>query len=235
MRSSLAVRRLAAMLFAAAPLLLAGCAATRGGTIPYDRTDFRPPDAPHVAPVSVSYLVAAGDTLTITVFGADALSRDYPVDPSGKISMPLIGSVGAAGMTTKALEADIARQLDQRYMRNPSVTVAVKESVNRNVTLDGSVKMPGQYPVTGDLTLIQAVALARGTDDGANPRRVAIFRTVGGQRMAAAFDLTAIRRGEAADPQVYAGDIVVVDGNRGGSAFKNILQSLPLLALFRPY
>ena len=77
--------------------------------------------------------------------------------------------------------------------------------------------------------------MAKGTSEDANPRRVAVFRVIGGQRQAAAFDLTAIRRGQSQDPQIYPGDIVVVDGSSVKSAQKQILQSIPLLALFRPF
>jgi polysaccharide export outer membrane protein len=102
------------------------------------------------------------------------------------------------------------------------------------VTVDGAVNQAGQYPIAGPMTLIQAVALARGTSDDANSRRVAVFRTIGGQRQAAAFDLTAIRRGEASDPKIYPGDIVVVDGSKIKAAQKQIFQSFPLLTVFRP-
>jgi polysaccharide export outer membrane protein len=63
---------------------------------------------------------------------------------------------------------------------------------------------------------------------------VAIFRTIGGKRQAAAFDLTSIRRGEAKDPEVFAGDIVVIDGSGVKAAQKQILQSIPLLSIFGP-
>jgi polysaccharide export outer membrane protein len=76
--------------------------------------------------------------------------------------------------------------------------------------------------------------MAKGTTEDANARRVAVFRTISGQRQAAAFDLTAIRRGEATDPQIYPGDIVVVDGSSVKAREKQILQSIPLLALFGP-
>jgi polysaccharide export outer membrane protein len=82
---------------------------------------------------------------------------------------------------------------------------------------------------------MQAVATAGGTHENANPRRVAIFRQVGGQRMAAAFDLTDIRRGEAEDPQVYRGDIIVVDGSRTRQMWRDALATIPVLALFRPF
>jgi polysaccharide biosynthesis/export protein len=82
---------------------------------------------------------------------------------------------------------------------------------------------------------MQAVALSGGTNDDANLRRVAVFRTVGGQRQAAAFDLQAIRRGQAVDPPVYPGDIVVVDGSSVRATTKQILQNIPLLSIFRPF
>ena len=87
----------------------------------------------------------------------------------------------------------------------------------------------------GPITLIQAVAMAKGTTEDANPRRVAVFRTIGGTRQAAAFDLTAIRRGESPDPQIYPGDIVVVDGSAIKAFQKQIFQTVPLLSIFRPF
>jgi polysaccharide biosynthesis/export protein len=83
--------------------------------------------------------------------------------------------------------------------------------------------------------LMRAVALAQGTSEDANPSRVYVFRTISGQRMAAAFDLRAIRRAEAEDPPIYGNDIVVVDGNRARSLFRDVIQTLPVLSLFRPF
>jgi polysaccharide export outer membrane protein len=85
------------------------------------------------------------------------------------------------------------------------------------------------------MTLIQAVALAKGTREDANARRVAVFRMIDGRRAAAAFDLTAIRRGESDDPKIYPGDIIVVDGSSIKAAQKQFFQSVPLLSLFRFY
>ena len=79
-------------------------------------------------------------------------------------------------------------------------------------------------------------ALGRGIDpQQGNPRRVAIMRRIQGQRMAAAFDLEAIRSGQSQDPDVYPGDIVVVQSNNRRGFFQDILQALPLLAIFRPF
>ena len=82
---------------------------------------------------------------------------------------------------------------------------------------------------------MQAVALAGGTSEDANAHRVAIFRTISGKRQAAAFDLVAIRRGQAEDPQIYPGDVVVVDGSSIKEGFKKVLQSLPVFSIFRPF
>ena len=100
------------------------------------------------------------------------------------------------------------------------------------MTVEGSVKNPGVVPVAGSITLLQAIAMARGVDDLANPRRVAVFRQVGGKRTAAAFDLVSIRRGQSADPQIYAGDVVIVDGSGLKQVQKNLFQSIPLLTIF---
>lgn len=215
--------------------IVSGCANKRGGSIPYATTPMQLPDAPTPVTNAVSYVVATGDILTVDIFQAEKLSKDYMVDPAGNITMPLLGAVPATGKSVPDLRRDIARRLSAQYMNNPDVSVTIKESTNRLLTIDGSVRQPGQFPVTGSLTLVQAVALARGTDENANPRRIGIFRMVDGKRMAAAFDLTSIRRGEEPDPQVYAGDIIVVDGSAGRSRLTTVLQTLPILALFRPY
>jgi len=76
--------------------------------------------------------------------------------------------------------------------------------------------------------------MAKGTSEDANARRVAVFRTIGGQRQAAAFDLTAIRRGQSQDPEIYPGDIVVVDGSSLKAAQKQVLSTIPLLSIFGP-
>ncbi|AQR76045.1 polysaccharide biosynthesis/export family protein [Sphingomonas sp. LM7] len=229
-RAAKPVAMIACVLFSA---LLAGCN-TRGGPVPYDVADFGPPDQPKMS-TGADYRLSAGDTLSIIVFRVEELSRDYQVDPVGNIAIPLIGAVPVAGHTTAEIKQTVVAKLNERYLRDPDVTVVVKEAAARVVTIDGSVKLPGAYPATGDLTLLKAVALARGVDKDANPKRVAIFRTVEGKRMAAAFDLTMIRRGEAADPQVFSGDIVVVDGSGSQSVFRDLLATLPVVALFRPF
>jgi polysaccharide export outer membrane protein len=137
-------------------------------------------------------------------------------------------------MTADDLTVELARRYGENYLRNPQIAVGIAESRGSVITLEGSVTQPGMYPVLGRTTLLQAIAMARGLHELANPRRVAIFRQVDGQRMAAAFDLTTIRAGEGPDPEVYRGDIIVVDGNSGRQTWLDVLRSLPVLSVFSP-
>ena len=214
--------------------LLAGCADKPGGPIPYVET-FSAPDPTPIAPLGAGYKIAPMDTLTVKVFKMPDLSGEYEVDLTGHISMPLIGEVPAVEVTTAELDRRLTEKLGEKYLENPDVSVGVKTSTRRSVTVDGAVKESGSFPVNGPLTLMQAVALAGGSTENANIRRVAVFRTIGGTRQAAAFDLFAIRRGEAKDPAVYPGDIVVVDGSSVKTVQRQILNSLPVLSIFKPF
>jgi polysaccharide export outer membrane protein len=219
-------------------LLLGGCA-TRGGDIPYDVSEqqFGQPDAPSAQVGNAAhYRIAPLDKLNVTVFQVPDLSRErVDVDLGGNITLPLAGTLRAVDLTTEELQTLIEQALAQRYLRDPDVTVTVAESSRRHITVDGAVRQPGQFPIAGPTTLIQAIAVARGTSESANPRRVAVFRQTQGQRMAAAFDLTAIRRGNAEDPVIYTGDIIVVDGSSLRAIQREIMNTLPLLSIFRPF
>lgn len=220
--------------FVAAMLALAACADSAGGPIPYN-VPLGAPDAPSVVPLESDYKIAPMDTVTVKVFKAPDLSGDYEVDLTGHISLPLVGEVEAANLTTAQLDERLTQSLGQKYFENPDVSVGVKASTKRSVTVDGAVKQAGSFPVAGATSLMQAVALAGGTTEDANAHRIAIFRTISGKRQAAAFDLVAIRRGQAEDPQIYPGDVVVVDGSSVKEGFKRVLQSLPVLSIFRPF
>lgn len=219
-----------------AMVLVTACQSSRGGPIPYATQELAPPDRPAAAAIGEDYRITTGDKLAVTVFRVEDLSAEYRVDLAGNLAMPLIGNVQALGRTTGELRDEIARRLGERYLRDPDVTVSVTESTNNRVTVEGGVRQSGLFPVTGRTTLLQAIAMASGVDpQNGNPRRIAIFRRVGGQRMAAAFDLESIRAGTMVDPEIYPGDIVVVQTNSRRGLFQDVLQALPLIALFRPF
>lgn len=194
------------------------------------------PSAPGPSPVQESdYIIGPQDKLDINVFQVQDLSRAVTVESSGTILLPLIGQVRATGRTVKALSDDIAEKLGERYVKDPLVTVTVTESASQKVTVDGAVTQPGIYPISGNTTLSQAVALARGTIEDANLRQVAIFRNEGDKRLAAVFDLSAIRSGKMPDPQVQANDVIVVDTAGGRRLLRSLGTLVPFLYLFRPY
>lgn len=233
--SPVGARLLFVALVLAAAALLSGCAGSRGGPIPYEPTGFQAPDAPQPLKLDEDYKIAPLDTLKISVFQVPDLSGEFEVDLTGHIPMPLLGNVPAANMTTAELDAVLTRRLGEKYLQSPDVSVGITKSTSRVVTVDGSVRQPGQFQIAGQTTLMQVVAMARGADENANPRRIAIFRTIQGQRMAAAFDLVSIRRGQMEDPKVFPGDIVVVDGSKTKALQREILQTLPILSIFRPF
>jgi polysaccharide biosynthesis/export protein len=177
-----------------------------------------------------AYLIGPFDKLTIDVFGIDDLSKkEVQTDASGRISFPLAGVIEAAGKTPAEVEEVLEERLRGSYVRDPQVTVNLKETVSQVITVDGEVKEPGLYPVVGRMTLVRAIATAKGTAEFAKLDDVVIFRTVRGQKLAALYNLKAIRGGVYEDPEVYANDVVVVGNSTARRLFKDLLQIVPLI------
>jgi len=183
-------------------------------------------------------LIGPLDTIGVDVFGVPDLSREVQVDASGRIALPLVGTIEAAGKTSGELASVIETALRGRYMRNPEVTINLKSSVSQVVTVDGQVVEPGLYPVTNQMTLMRAIASAKGVSEFAKLSDVVVLRTVNGHQMAALYNLSAIRRGAYADPQIYAADVIVVGDSPARRLFRDLvavspLLSAPLIALLR--
>jgi polysaccharide biosynthesis/export protein len=185
-------------------------------------------------PLATAYKIAPLDRLDVTVFREPELSiKDVPVDEGGKVTMPLIGEVVAGGKSSDAVSADIATRL-RRYLRNPQVTVTARSNdAARAVTVAGSVMQPGVYPFQGRMTLLQAVANAKGPSTVAALDQALIFRTINGQRSAARFDLNAIARGFADDPEVLPGDTVALGSSKSKTAWRDVIESMRAFNLFR--
>lgn len=176
------------------------------------------------------YLIGPFDKLGIDVFGIAELSnKEVQTDAGGRISFPVAGVIEAAGRPPSELETILEERLRGGGIRDPQVTVNLKETVSQVITVDGQVKEPGLYPVIGRMTLMRAVATAKGVDEFAKLNEVVVFRTVNGQKYAALYDLKAIRRGAYSDPEVFANDIVVVGDSTARRLFKDVLSVLPIL------
>jgi polysaccharide export outer membrane protein len=228
-------RKLTIAAVLAAAFALSACTPGRGGSVAYDPEGFGAPDPMPALMAAGPQRIGPLDKLRITVFQVGDLTGEFQVDTTGNIDFPLIGTVEAQGRTSAELAEHIGQRLEERYLRNPSVQVAITEAYEHTITVDGAVRDAGVRPVRGTTTLMRAVAMAGGTSQEANPSRVVVFRTINGERMAAAFDLRAIRRAEAEDPIIYGNDIVVVDGDRSRSLFRDIISTIPVLGMFRPY
>jgi polysaccharide biosynthesis/export protein len=182
-------------------------------------------------PAADVYRIGPMDRLIIDVYGFETLAaREVQVDASGHISIPLGGTINIGGLSPREAEARITQQLRRNYVRDPQVSVNLRESGSRFVTIDGQVGQPGNYPVVNNMTLMRAVAAARGTNEFARLDEVVLFRTVQGQRMAALYDLAAIRRGQYEDPRVYPEDLIVVGSSEARRIFRDILNAAPILS-----
>ena len=227
------VTKAAAMILIAAALMLGGCM-NRRGDIPYAPASFdRPPDS--IFATNSEYRLGPADVVSVAVYRAPELTGDFRVDAAGNLNLPLIGAVQVQGQSLSEVTETLRRSLGERYYVDPDVTVSLKEVGSQRVTVDGSVNRAGLYPLPSQSTLMQVIAMAGGTSATANPRRVIVFRQIGGQRQVAGFDLTAIRSGRMADPVIYGSDIVIVDGDDTRQTWRDVLSAIPILALFRPF
>lgn len=178
-----------------------------------------------------SYVLGAYDEIRIDVFGIAALSNQtFQIDTSGRIAFPLVGTIEAAGKTPAEIADLIQVRLRSAYVRDPRVTVNPTKIVSQIVTIEGEVKEPGLYPVFNRMTLLKAIASAKGTTEFSKLDDVVIFRTVEGKSYAALYNLRAIRNGAYEDPRIYSGDIVMVGESRGRRLFRDFLQIAPLLS-----
>ena len=220
----------------AALALLAGCAGTPrlGGDPTITVTDAKELPAPTTGDQAATdhpYLLGPFDKLTIDVFGIKEMAnREVQVDASGRLSFPLAGVIEAAGKTPEQVQAMLQTRLRQAYVRDPQVTVNLKDTLSQFVTVEGTVAKPGLYPVLGHMTLLRAIATAQGTTEFSRFDDVVILRTVGNKQYAALYNLNAVRHGAYSDPQIYANDIVVVGDNHARRLFKDYLTSFSLLA-----
>ncbi|WP_428031368.1 polysaccharide biosynthesis/export family protein [Ancylobacter sp.] len=182
-------------------------------------------------PGSDGYRVGPLDVLNVTVFKVEDLSKTVQVSESGKFSFPLVGDVQASGRTVSEIERDLAGKLGGNYLRNPQVTVLVKEYNSHRITVDGAVNKPGVFPMQGPMSLLQSVAMAGGMQEVAEGT-ILVFRRVDGQTAVAKFSVADLRSQKSSDPDLQAGDIVTVPSSDLKVGLGYILRAVPLLNAF---
>jgi len=173
------------------------------------------PTAKSAAPRAAAgneYVIGPEDMLQVTVWKNDTLSRVVPVRPDGKISLPLLHDVQAAGLTSMQLRDKIARALGE-FMPHPEVSVIITDVRSFRVSVMGEVQRPGVLLLKSSTTVLEAIAMAGGFRDFASPSKIVVVRKdAGGQTQKIPFNYNrAIRNGETED-NIYlkTGDVIVV-------------------------
>ena len=221
---------------------MAACALGLSGCVVEDRIQ---PGLASTTPVSelgqdgfawsngASYLLRPSDHVSVIVFREEELSSpDLVISAEGRISVPLVGEVQAAGMTAQQLELRLEQMFDQRYLRSPDVSVNVVEYASHMVTVEGAVEQPGLYPFAPGTRLTGGISLAQGPDRVADVRDVAVFRETPEGMMIAKFDYAKVRAGTMIDPVLHPGDRVVVGTNNLSQTWQDLLRALPAFGLF---
>lgn len=223
------------------PLLLtcfvAGCASTPqlSSNISAGESAYQVIPAAGQSESVTDYRIGPLDALDVTVFQEPELSaKAIQVDASGRIALPLVGSVNVQDKTAAQVTQELEQMLGEKYLKNPQVTVTVATSVSQKVSVQGEVTEPGVYPLSGPTRLLDVISMAKGETDVATLNQVVVFREVDGHRMGAVFDVTNIRRGEAPDPVIQGNDLVVVGYSAAKRFWANIVRAAPLFNVFRP-
>jgi polysaccharide export outer membrane protein len=197
------------------PAVVAGCAQTAGKPVLSADPVAPPPSAPIVAasggPVDANYIIGADDSIAVTVWKEPQLSvGGVPVRPDGKISLPLINDIQAAGFTPMQLSADITERL-KKFVTDPVVGVSVLASNSKRVFLIGEVNRVGPLAITPGMTILQAIASAGGLSPYAKKNKIYIWRGEPGKQQKILFDYNkALKKGDMQGISLIPGDTIVV-------------------------
>ena len=178
------------------------------------------------APAVISDRLNIGDILDVNVFKVPDLSaKDLTVESSGTISLPLVGTISVAGLSISQAEQKITKRMTE-FMQAPQVSISrTNKAVEKRVTVEGEVKTPGVFPIKGNLSFLQAIALAQGLSDVGDSRTVYFYRD--GTRHVVNLDL--VRNGTITDPALRGDDRIVVIQDSAKVQEKKFLEFAPVL------
>ncbi len=167
--------------------------------------------APAAATVDPAYQIGPEDVLDVNVWKEPDVSRVVPVRPDGKISLPLINDIQAAGMSPQQLAAAVAEKL-RKYVNDPQVTIIVTAINSQRVFVVGEVLRAGTFPLTPGMTVLQALSSAGGFTTFANVKKIHVMRQRGGKMTELPFNYRAVLKGDSAEQNIKLepGDTVVV-------------------------
>jgi polysaccharide export outer membrane protein len=167
-------------------------------------------DEPKMPAAAPEYRIGSEDVLDISVRNNAELEKVVPVRPDGKISLPLVNDVSAAGLTPMELR-DVLTEKFAAYIQSPEVSVVVREIHSLKVSVIGNVKAPGRYELKGAATVLDALALATGLNEFAARRKITILRRDGATQQRIRFDYDSAVKGDTEKNMlVKPGDIIIV-------------------------
>jgi len=166
---------------------------------------------PAVAQESDRYLVQPSDVLIVSVWKEEDLQREVLVRPDGRFTFPLAGEIQAKGRSIEQIKNEIVANIET-YIPDPVVTVSLRQSLGNKVFVLGKVNRPGEFPLTQDLDVMQALALGGGLATFADADDIQILRREGGAQRAIPFDYTDVEYGRSLEQNILLepGDVVVV-------------------------
>lgn len=191
------------------PLVSASVTLTASQSRP--ETSARPQAIAPIAAQSIEYVIGPEDVLGVVFWREPEMSGDVTVRPDGRITIPVVGELQASGRKPEVLQAEIAAAAG-KYISSVNVVVVVRAINSRKIFVTGRVTTPGAYPLMQPLTVMQAIALAGGLTEFADPKGIVILRLDNGKSRSVQFNYQDIARGKSLDQNVLLqpGDTVVV-------------------------
>ncbi len=169
------------------------------------------PAHPKSATDDADYVIGADDLLDISVWKEPDISRRVPVRSDGKISLPLLNDLQAAGLTPMQLQAQVTEKL-RKFLTEPQVTVTVMATNSRRVYIMGEVGRPGPIPLLANMTVLQAITTAGGLGQFANSSKIRILRGENGKQIVFSFNYKDVLAGKNPEQNIALkpGDSIVV-------------------------
>lgn len=169
------------------------------------------PTSAVAAPIPPGYVIGPDDVLQIVFWREKDMSAEVVVRPDGRISLPLLNDVVAAGRTPEQLRATLVASANE-FLGNPNATVVVKEIRSRKAFITGSVEKPGPYVLTGPTTVLQLIAMAGGLKDYADKKNIVVLRTTNGQQVSLLVDYSSLLKRQKLEDnfELIPGDTILV-------------------------
>lgn len=164
-----------------------------------------------IAPATSEYIIGKGDILQLSVWKDPELSRQVTVLPDGKISLPMVGHLVAAGKTLLQLEAEVTDGI-KNYLPFPVLDISVVQANSMIIYVIGKVRAPGRFPVSSEVNVLQALSMAGGLDRFADEDDIKIYREKNGQTSILFFDYSQVIDGKQLEQNIRLrrGDVIVI-------------------------